>query len=366
MSVTAHGVAMAYVLTTFFIMGFGYFVAETALAPSAAGTSLGVVGVLDVDRRRDHDDGADRDRARASVLYTFYPPLIGSPWFYIGLVLVVVGSWIWCALMIVAMTAWKRDNPGRARAAGDVRDRRERHHVAVDHGRRRRRAAVPGDPGRARLDADDRRRAGARALLVDAARDRLFLADPGLHRVLHDGAARDRRAALQRHDGAAHLRPVPGLRVPVGMHHLFDGPARSATGFKFIQVLLTALVALPTLLTIFTITASVEIAGRLRGGRGMFGWIAALPWDRPMVLAVGFSFVMLGFGGVGGLINMSYGMNAMIHNTSWVTAHFHLIFGGAVVIMYFAIAYEIWPHLTGRGIPRLRRCARSCGCGSSA
>ena len=29
MSVTAHGVAMAYVLTTFFIMGFGYFVAVT-------------------------------------------------------------------------------------------------------------------------------------------------------------------------------------------------------------------------------------------------------------------------------------------------------------------------------------------------
>jgi len=37
-----------------------------------------------------------------------------------------------------------------------------------------------------------------------------------------------------------------------------------------------------------------------------------------------------------------------IHNTSWVTAHFHLIFGGAVVIMYFAIAYEIWPRLTSR------------------
>ena len=57
---------------------------------------------------------------------------------------------------------------------------------------------------------------------------------------------------------------------------------------------------------------------------------------------------MLGFGGFGGLINMGYGMNAMVHNTSWVTAHFHLIFGGSVVIMYFAIAYEIWPRLTGR------------------
>jgi cytochrome c oxidase subunit 1 len=41
-------------------------------------------------------------------------------------------------------------------------------------------------------------------------------------------------------------------------------------------------------------------------------------------------------------------MNSMIHNTSWVTAHFHLIFGGAVVIMYFAVAYEMWPRITGK------------------
>ena len=49
------------------------------------------------------------------------------------------------------------------------------------------------------------------------------------------------------------------------------------------------------------------------------------------------AFVML-FNSAGvrsGLINIGYGMtNAMIHNTSWVTAHFHLIFGGSAVIMY--------------------------------
>ena len=67
-----------------------------------------------------------------------------------------------------------------------------------------------------------------------------------------------------------------------------------------------------------------------------------------MVLAVAFSLVMLGLGGFGGLINMSYAMNNIIHNTAWVTAHFHLIWGGAVVIMYFAIAYEMWPRITGR------------------
>ncbi len=127
-----------------------------------------------------------------------------------------------------------------------------------------------------------------------------------------------------------------------------------SNGFKFLQMFLTALVSVPTLLTVFTITASAEIAGRMRGGKGRLGWIAALPWRRPMVLATGLAFLMLFFGGGGGLINMSYGMNAMIHNTSWVTAHFHLIFGGTVVIMYFAICYAIWPSLTGREFPDVR------------
>jgi cytochrome c oxidase subunit 1 len=92
----------------------------------------------------------------------------------------------------------------------------------------------------------------------------------------------------------------------------------------------------------------------MRGGTGLFGWIGALPWRRPMVLATGLAFLMLFFGGGGGLVNMSYGMNAMIHNTSWVTAHFHLIFGGTVVIMYFAICYAIWPSLTGRRFPGMK------------
>jgi cytochrome c oxidase subunit I len=131
------------------------------------------------------------------------------------------------------------------------------------------------------------------------------------------------------------------------MHHLLADPEHG-TGFKFLQSALTFMVALPTLLTVFTISASLEITGRFRGGRGLFGWIRALPWDEPMVLATALSGVMLGFGGFGGFINMSYAMNMMIHNTSWVTAHFHMIFGGATVIMYFAIAYELWPHLTGK------------------
>ena len=55
--------------------------------------------------------------------------------------------------------------------------------------------------------------------------------------------------------------------LPVGMHHLFMDPQQSMA-FKFLQMSFTALVAAPTLLTVFTISASMEIAGRLRGGRG--------------------------------------------------------------------------------------------------
>ena len=43
-------------------------------------------------------------------------------------------------------------------------------------------------------------------------------------------------------------------------------------------------------------------------------------------------------------------MNAMVHNTAWVPGHFHLIFGGTTVIMYFAIAYAVWPRLTGKSL----------------
>ena len=344
-SVTAHGVSMAYVMTTFFIMGFGYFVAVTALGRPLPGKPwawlgfwMGFIGVFMAL--------IPVLMGQASVLYTFYPPLTGSPWFYIGLVLVVAGSWIWCVLMLVAMREWKRENPGRP--------------VPL---------AMFGTVANALLWLWTTVGVAAELLfqVIPAALGFVQTIDAGLARTLFSWTLHAivyfwlipayiafytivPRAAGGRlySDTMGRLSFILFLlySLPVGMHHLLMDPEHG-NGWKFIQVLLTAFVAVPTLLTIFTITASLEIAGRLRGGRGVFGWIAALPWERPIVLAAGLSFVMLGFGGFGGLINMGYGMNAMVHNTSWITAHFHLIFGGSAVIMYFAIAYEIWPRLTG-------------------
>jgi cytochrome c oxidase subunit 1 len=350
-SVTAHGVSMAYVLSTFFIMGFGYFVAVTSLArplPSVIwawiGFFTGVIGVVMAI--------IPIFAGSATVLFTFYPPLTASPFFYVGLVLVVAASWIWCALMIVAMARWKRENLGKpvplamfATVANAVMWIWTTAGVAVELLFQ----VIPASLGLTQT--------------IDVGLSRTLFSWT-LHAIVYFWLipayiafyTMAPRAAGGRlySDTMGRLTFILFLiySLPVGMHHLMMDPEHG-NGTKFIQMLLTVFVAVPTLLTIFTITASFEIAGRLRGGRGVFGWIAALPWDRPMVLATGLAFVMLGFGGFGGIVNNGYGMNAMVHNTSWVTAHFHLIFGGSVVIMYFAIAYEIWPALTGREHPSL-------------
>ena len=345
-SVTAHGVSMAYVLTTFMVMGFGYYVAETALGrplplPRLAwlGFGLGIIGSVMA--------AATIFAGNATVLFTFYPPLTASPYFYIGLVLVVVGSWIWCGLMILAMLEFKRANPG----------------VPVP-------LAMFATVANAVMWLWTTVGVAAELLfqVIPAAFGWNEAVDVGLSRTLFSWTLHAivyfwlipayiafYTMAPQAAGGRLYSDTMGRLTfilfliysLPVGMHHLFMDPQQSSA-FKFLQMSFTALVAAPTLLTVFTISASMEIAGRLRGGRGYFGWIAALPWERPMVLATGMAFFMLWFGGGGGLINMSFGMNAMVHNTSWVTAHFHLIFGGTVVIMYFAIAYAIWPVLTDR------------------
>ena len=48
------------------------------------------------------------------------------------------------------------------------------------------------------------------------------------------------------------------------------------------------------------------------------------------------------------MINASNQMNQVVHNTIWVTGHFHLTLATSVVLTFFGIAYWLVPHLTGR------------------
>lgn len=111
-SVTLHGTVMAYVLTTFFAMGFGYAVTATSLGRPIRGITAAWIGFA-ICLVGTLMAAAAVVAGQASVFYTFYPPLLASVWYYLGALLLIGGSMIWVVLMIFNMVAWKRDNPGR-------------------------------------------------------------------------------------------------------------------------------------------------------------------------------------------------------------------------------------------------------------
>ena len=101
------------------------------------------------------------------------------------------------------------------RCAGTVRDVRNGRGIlplGLDGGWCRSRTDFPDHPRRHRPDQHDRRRSRARLLLLDFARDRLFLADASLHRLLHNRSTSDWRQTVQRPDGKDLLHPVPCCR----------------------------------------------------------------------------------------------------------------------------------------------------------
>jgi len=110
-SVSTHGVLMGFVLTTFFIVGFGYYTATTSLKQEVWSKPLGWFGFF-VSLTGVLMAAVPLLTGNASVLYTFYPPLMAHPAFYIGATLLVVGSWAWCLQMVVMMAKWKKANPG--------------------------------------------------------------------------------------------------------------------------------------------------------------------------------------------------------------------------------------------------------------
>jgi cytochrome c oxidase subunit 1 len=118
---------------------------------------------------------------------------------------------------------------------------------------------------------------------------------------------------------------------------------------------MTMLVFFPSVVTAFSIMAALEAAGRAKGGRGLLGWIPKLPWGNPSVTAQLLAMFVFLFGGITGLINASYTVNQVVHNTAFIPGHFHMTVGTAVALTIMGVAYWLVPYLTGHALfaPRL-------------
>jgi len=345
MSVTAHGVLMALVFTTFFIMALGYAVAErengevrwpkfawAVFGLAVVGAALAAWAILTF---------------RASVLYTFYPPLQAHPAFYIGLTLVVVASWGWCASMIASWLEARRKNPGKpvslalhATTANAMLWLLATIGVATEMLFQ----LIPWSLGLVdRIDP-----LLARTLFW-------FFGHPLVYFWLLPAYAIWYAVIPREAGGRLFSEPLARmvfalfliLSTPVGLHHQFQDPGIAAS-WKLFHTLNTMAVAFPSLLTAFTVVASLEVAGRMRGGTGLFGWIRALPWGNPVVSSVLLAGLMFLVGGFGGVVNATYALNSVVHNTAWIAAHFHLTVGTAAALTFMGGCYWLVPKVSGR------------------
>lgn len=344
-STSTHGVLMAYVLSTYFIMGFGYHTAVHSLkqklwSPAFAWTGFWVstIGVVLA--------AIPLLTGHASILYTFYPPEMAHPSFYIGAAMLIIGSWFWCIVMVVSTVQWKKANPGKPVPLvmyGTVMNALLWLWTTIGVASEVVLQLIPTslgwadtvDPGLSRVLFSETLHAIVYFWLFPA------------YLVMYSILPKEAGGKLFSDEMARVAFVMLFIfSVPIGMHHLYMDPMVAA-GWKLVHMIGTFMVAVPTLITGFTIIATMEIAGRLRGGKGLFGWLKTLDYQNPVVLASTLSLLMLTIGGWGGVINAAYSLDALIHNTQWIPGHFHLIYGGTTIIMYFAASYWLWPKITG-------------------
>jgi cytochrome c oxidase subunit 1 len=350
---TIHGVVNALVFTTLFAVAFGNALVARFLGrePGAALAWLSALLMLVGTGLA----AAAMFSGQASVLYTFYPPLMAHPAFYVGAALLVIGSWIGFFNWIPRYLAWRRENPGRKTPLAIVgifaafivwliATLPLAYEVLV--------LLIPWSMG------------WVREINVLLARTLFwFFGHPLVYFWLLPAYVMY-YVMLPRIAGGKLYSDLAGrlvfmlfivLSAPVGVHHQFGDPGIGVS-WKWLQTILTFGVALPSFVTAFTLAASLEHAARQRGGRGLFAWWGRLPyWDRERWL-FGYFFaglVLFLFGGITGVINASFSVNNVVHNTSWLPGHFHMTIGGPVFLAFTGMTLHLVSKLTGRPV-RLR------------
>jgi cytochrome c oxidase subunit 1 len=112
-------------------------------------------------------------------------------------------------------------------------------------------------------------------------------------------------------------------------------------------------VAIPSFITAFTLAASLEYAGRKNGAKGLMGWMTRLPYldkDKYLFAYMICGLILFVFGGLTGIVNASYSLNNVVHNTAWVPGHFHMTVAGPVFLAIIGMSTYILQKLSGKKV----------------
>lgn len=343
---TAHGILLVLAFTTLFMIGYfyaGISHMHHGLLPKVRkmgwiAFGLLVVGVVMVI--------TTVVMGEASVMYTFYPPMQASPWFYIGLVFLVLG--IWSATIGVWTSAinWKKNNKGKhlplftffavgaftLTFLGSIGITTEVLYL------------IPWAFG------------WVETVNVLLSRTLFWSFGHTIVNVWYLVAVSAWYVTVPKiiggrlfSDTLARVVVILSvvLNVPGGFHHQIVDPGFSQ-GLKFMHVFMSLSISLPSLMTAFAMFAVLVRTGMRKGGKGLLGWVKKLPWGDVRFLAPMIAMIAFIPAGAGGIAQTNNQLNQVIHNSLWVVGHFHLTVGTTVALTFFGVTYWLIPYLSKR------------------
>ncbi|HIV75453.1 MAG TPA: cbb3-type cytochrome c oxidase subunit I [Candidatus Pseudogracilibacillus intestinigallinarum] len=345
-TLTAHGFILIVVFTGAFLIGYLYGGVSHVLGGllpkvrKMGWTSFGLITFGTVLTTSQVVIG------EASVLYTFYPPMAASPAFYIGLVFIVLGLWTAAFGIFINVAHWRKNHKGQhiplfayfatgifiLLFGGTIG-------VTVEVF-----MLIPWALG------------WTETINVMLSRTLFWSFGHTLVNVWYLTAVSAWYVAVPKIIGGRQFSDTLArmvvfllviMNIPGGFHHQIVDPGFTE-GLKYMHVFMSLAIGFPSLMTAFAMFATFERTGRKKGAKGLFGWVKMLPWKDVRFLAPFIAMVAFIPGGAGGIAQTNFQLNQVVHNTLFITGHFHITVGVSVALTFFGIAYWLVPHLSKR------------------
>lgn len=345
-ALTAHSFLLVLVFSVLFVIGYFYAVLSRTMDSLLSavrkmgwiGLALMLVGVVFVV--------TTVVMGEASVMYTFYPPMQASPWFYVGLFILVLGIWTAVFGGFIQIIKWRKRNRGQhmpllAFFATGV-------FVLLFFGSLGVTAEVlmliPWAFG------------WTETINVMLSRTLFWSFGHTFVNIWYLTAVSVWYVAVPKIIGGRLFsdlltRVVIILlviaNIPGGFHHQIVDPGMSE-GMKLTHAGMSMVIAFPSLMTAFAMFTVFIRTGAKKGATGLFGWIKKLPWGDVRFLAPFIAMLAFIPGGAGGIAQNAIQLNQVVHNSLWVVGHFHITVGVTAVLTFFGVVYWLIPYLSNR------------------
>ena len=340
---TVHGLNMLLFFIIFFEMAVLYFAGPVVLNARLPAPKMGwlafvlmVVGAIIVDTMV--------MMGQADVLFTSYPPLRASPWYYLGIILFAVGALIVTILFLAALHVAKKEKTYEGSVPLITFGALTANIIAIItllHGAMIYIPTFFWSLDMMQMDAEVYRLIfwglghSSQQINVAAMVSVWYL----LAGITVGGVVLNEKISR-----TAFVLYVLFISMASAHHLLVDpgmGPAWKIWNTSYAMYL----AVLASLIHGFTVPAGIEMGQRLRGfTRGKFEWLRKAPWGDPGFSGMVLSVIIFGFmGGITGVTIGTEQINIMAHNTLRIPGHFHVTVVGGTALAFMAVTYYLLP-----------------------